>query len=260
AEKLDVNGNVRALKFIGDGSLLTNLPSGAGGTITGVTPGLGLAGGGTSGTVTLGIASAGVTNAMLQNASVTMNAGQRLSGGGILALGETNTLNVDFNATQRRVGGACAMGNAIRTVNADGSVACEPVVGGLGGGGTQDALAKFLPGGVTVGSSRVLDNGTTVTLGDDTLGRFSLIGSASSPSTVAGFKDNSATGPAGGPPIGETIAGGGASGNPNQVTFPYGTVSGGLGNVASGTAASIPGGLNNVASGDFSFAAGSQSK
>jgi hypothetical protein len=46
-----------------------------------------------SGTVTLGIANGGVTNAMLANSSVTVNAGTGLTGGGPVALGGSLTLS-----------------------------------------------------------------------------------------------------------------------------------------------------------------------
>lgn len=65
------------------------------GTITGVTAGSGLSGGGTSGNVTLNVKTAGVTNAMLQNSSVTVNAGADLTGGGSVPLGGSTTLNLD---------------------------------------------------------------------------------------------------------------------------------------------------------------------
>jgi hypothetical protein len=65
------------------------------GTITGVTAGSGLTGGGTSGKVSLSVPSSGITNTMLQNSLVTVNAGTALTGGGPVALGGSTTLSVD---------------------------------------------------------------------------------------------------------------------------------------------------------------------
>ena len=79
-----------------------------------------------------------------------VTAGAGLSGGG--AAGEVS-LAVDGAVVQNRVTGACAAGEAVRTINQDGSVACEPVAGGAGditavtagtglsGGGTTGAVA-----------------------------------------------------------------------------------------------------------------------
>jgi hypothetical protein len=267
-QAVDVVGNVKADGLCIGTDCRTAWPSGTGGsTLTGVTAGQGLTGGGTTGNVSLAIANAGVANAMLQNSAVTVNAGGGLTGGGALALGGTGTLSVDFTATQARVSGACAVGTAIQMVNGDGSVACVPAGGsGIGGSGTQDALPKFLPGGATLGNSRIVDNGASIALGDDATGRFTLLGNSGSPSLVAGLKDNSAIGPLGASPIGETIAGGGQVGSPNTVTNAFATVGGGFGNnaggpgVAAGVAATVPGGVANTASGDYSFAAGQQSQ
>jgi hypothetical protein len=67
------------------------------GTITGITTaaGSGLTGGGTSGTLNLKVPAGGITNAMLQNSSLTVTAGTGLSGGGLVSLGGTDTLSVN---------------------------------------------------------------------------------------------------------------------------------------------------------------------
>jgi hypothetical protein len=64
-----------------------------GGSVTTINTGSGLTGGPISSSGTISIANAGVTNAMLQNNSVTVNAGTGLSGGGLVALGNSVTLN-----------------------------------------------------------------------------------------------------------------------------------------------------------------------
>ncbi len=105
SQKLEVAGNVKisgggnALVFP-DGTVMTSAGAGTnGGTITGVTAGTGLTGGGTSGSVTLNIANGGITNALLGANSVT-NANiadgslspTKISGGGFATLGANNFL------------------------------------------------------------------------------------------------------------------------------------------------------------------------
>jgi trimeric autotransporter adhesin len=65
------------------------------GTVTGVASGAGLTGGLITKTGTLSIAAGGVTNGMLQNSTVTVKAGTDLTGGGVVALGGSTTLNLD---------------------------------------------------------------------------------------------------------------------------------------------------------------------
>jgi hypothetical protein len=64
------------------------------GSVTLVNTGAGLTGGPITTTGTIAIANAGVSNAMLANSSVTVNAGSGLSGGGTVALGGSTTISV----------------------------------------------------------------------------------------------------------------------------------------------------------------------
>src|ERR1019366_3843126 len=66
-----------------------SFPSSSGGTVTKVNTGAGLTGGPITNSGTISIPSAGVTNTMLANNSVTVQAGPGLSGGGTVALGGT---------------------------------------------------------------------------------------------------------------------------------------------------------------------------
>ena len=70
---------------------LTNSAPSSGGTVTSVETGAGLTGGPITKTGTISIPAAGVTNSMLANPSVTVQAGSGLSGGGTVALGGTVT-------------------------------------------------------------------------------------------------------------------------------------------------------------------------
>jgi hypothetical protein len=265
-QAVDVVGNVRADGLCIGTDCRTAWPSGGsgGGTITGVTATGGLTGGGTSGSVSVGIANNGVTNAMLQNSSMTLNAGAGLSGGGAVMLGGSSALSVDFTTAQQRVTGTCPVGSAIASVGGDGSVGCIPF-GGLTGQGTNSFLARFISPG-TLGKSSVSDDGTNVVVALNGGGLQVLGNTSGGANIVGGYSGNTvAAGVYGG-----TIAGGGDASTENHVTGAYGAVGGGIsntsgtsavvaggfGNTASGGAAVVPGGLDNVAAGDYSLAAG----
>ena len=118
------------------------------GTITGVTAGTGMTGGGTSGNVTVsadttylqrrvtGVCGVGFSiRAINQDGSVTCEQDNDSGGtlttitttGGITGGGSGSSvaLNTDPNVLQRRVTGACAVGSSIRVIYSDGTVSCE---------------------------------------------------------------------------------------------------------------------------------------
>ncbi len=73
-----------------------------------------------------------------------------------------------------------------------------------------------------------------------------------SPNLIGGYSGNSVTGGV----VGATVGGGGISTSNNSISGNFGTVDGGLGNVASGYAATVGGGAYNTASGDRSTVPG----
>jgi len=235
------------------------------GDITAVYAGAGLTGGGTTGDVTVTVAFDGsgtaprVAHSDHDHAGVYALLGHTHAGSDITSAVPTATLaisatNADLldgqhgSYYQRRVSGTCAAGNAIRVVNADGSVTCEPVAGGgaywslTGNAGTNPA-ANFL--GTT-------DN-VSLTLAVSGTPALRLIPNATSPDLVDGYSGNSVTAGA----AGATIGGGGAASNLNRVTDDYGTVGGGSNNRAGDNAgttsdrlcATVGGGQSNTASG-----------
>jgi hypothetical protein len=90
---LSIHGTAFAISSAGKVTFVAGQTFPGTGTVTSVTAGAGLAGGTITKTGTISIASAGVTNAMLQHPSLTVAAGTGLSGGGVVALGGSTTLN-----------------------------------------------------------------------------------------------------------------------------------------------------------------------
>lgn len=91
---LSVHGTAFAVSSTGLVTFVSGQTFPGTGTITGVTAGAGLSGGGNSGNVTLSVPSSGITNAMLKNSSLTVSANSPLSGGGAVSLGGSTSLGL----------------------------------------------------------------------------------------------------------------------------------------------------------------------
>lgn len=117
-----------------------------GSSITNISAGTGLSGGGSSGTVTLGIANGGVGSAQIANSAV-------------------GSAQINANQVQNRINGFCIPGNSIRAIASDGSVTCEADDAGTGTV-TSVATGTGLTGGpiTSAGTIAIANNGVSSTL------------------------------------------------------------------------------------------------
>ena len=157
---------------------------------------------------------------------------------------------------QRRVIGACGSGFAIRGVNQDGSVTCEPVGGGGGDAWLLTGNSGTTPGTNYLGTS---DN-VALELRVNGERALRLEPTSTSPNLVGGRPGNWLTSGV----YGATIGGGGVTGDLNRVTDSFGTVGGGAGNQAGDNAgatddatyATVGGGQQNSVSATYATVGG----
>jgi hypothetical protein len=113
------------------------------GTITGVTTaaGSGLSGGGTTGTLSLKIAAAGITNAMLLNSKVTLNASTAggLTAPGAMTLGSTYTIGLKTCSTNQVLQYSGTLWNCA-TIGGSGTITGVTAGTDLTGGGTTGGV------------------------------------------------------------------------------------------------------------------------
>jgi hypothetical protein len=152
-------------------------PGAGTGTVTSVATGAGLTGGPITGSGTISIPAGGVTNAMLANSSVTVQAGAGLAGGGTVPLGGMVTLTSSATGTVTNVStGAGLTGGPITTA---GTISIPSA------GVTNAMLANP---SITVKAGSGLSGGGTVALGGTvTLTNTASGGTVTSVATGAGL-------------------------------------------------------------------------
>jgi trimeric autotransporter adhesin len=179
---LAINGTAFKIDSTGKVTFISSQTFPGAGTITGITTasGSGLSGGGTSGTLSLKVPAAGITNAMLQNSKVTLNA--NAAGGvtvpGAMSLGSTYTIGLKACAANQvlQYSGStwnCA-GVGTGTVTSVGSGA--GLTGGpITGSGTLSIVSSGVTNtmlqnpSLTVAAGTDLTGGGLVTLGGTTI-------------------------------------------------------------------------------------------
>jgi hypothetical protein len=135
APTLSVNGTAFNVSNTGRISFVSGQSFPGTGTVTSVGSGAGLTGGPISHSGSLSIATGGVSNSMLANPSVTVKAGTDLTGGGLVALGASTTLNLDTTKVPQLSSNNTFTGN--QTINGNvsdtGSVSATGTISGQTG-------------------------------------------------------------------------------------------------------------------------------
>jgi hypothetical protein len=141
---LSVHGTAFAVSSTGKVTFIAGQAFPGTGTVTSVTAGAGLAGGTITHSGTISIPSAGVTNAMLAHSSLTVAAGTDLTGGGLVSLGGSVTLNLNTSAVPTLAGA-----NSFTNLNAI-SVSSTSTALSIGQGSTGDGLDITAGSGIGV--------------------------------------------------------------------------------------------------------------
>jgi hypothetical protein len=167
---LAVNGTSFKVSSTGEVTFISGQTFPGAGTITGITTGSGsgLSGGGTTGTLSLKVPSAGITNAMLANSKVTLNASTAggLTVPGAMTLGNTYTVGLKTCSTNQILqynGTAWACATA-----GTGTVTSVGSGSGLTGGpittsGTLSIATAGVTNAMLANSKVTLNSGTGIT-------------------------------------------------------------------------------------------------
>lgn len=203
-----VNGTSFKVSSTGQVTFISGQTFPGAGTITGVTTasGSGLSGGGTSGTLSLKVPSAGITNAMLANSKVTLNASTAggLTVPGAMTLGSTYTIGLktcSANQVLKYVGSAWTCETA-----GTGTVTSVATGAGLTGGPITGSGTISIPSAgvtnpmlanssLTVSAGTGLTGGGSVSLGGTTTLNIntSVVPELSSANTFSGSNTFSGT-------------------------------------------------------------------
>jgi hypothetical protein len=175
---LAINGTAFAISSAGKMTFISGQTFPGTGTITGITTaaGSGLSGGGTTGTLTLKIPSAGVTNAMLADSKITLNANSAggLTTPGAMTLGSTYTIGLkpcSANQVLEYSGSVwnCAVAGTgtVTSVGSGAGLTGGPITGSgslsIATGGVTNPMLQH--DSVTVSAGTDLTGGGTATLG-----------------------------------------------------------------------------------------------
>ncbi len=245
------------LHIAGDGQITfaagQTFPGTGNGTITGIATasGSGLSGGGTSGTLSLKIPSAGVTNAMLVDSTITLNANTAsgLTTPGAMTLGSTYTIGLKPCSTNQILEYSGSVWNCSSA--GTGTISSVTAGTGLSGGGSSGGVTLTNTGllSLTAGSGITVGSGQTPTISiSSTVPLLSANNTFSGTQTINNVTTITGTNNGGVLQVTNTGASGG---NPGVVGTTNSTGASGVKGVASATSGITNGvyGISNSSSG-----------